>query len=109
MTETEEIVLGIIRKHDAKNKIYDGGIRSQIQVADPVSKKGAGLRHVINSLRQMGYPICSDTGGYWFATSRSELIENINALKGRAIKILEAVRGMEKGVDMFNFEQGKLL
>jgi len=109
MTETEEIVLGIIRKHDAKNKIYDGGIRSQIQVADPVSKKGAGLRHVINSLRQMGYPILSDTGGYWYATTKSELIENTEALRGRAVKILEAVRGMEKAVEMFDTLQAKLL
>ncbi len=109
MTDTEKIVLSIIRKHTKAEKIYDQDIRKQVSVDDPAGKKGAGLRHVINSLRQMGYPICSDTGGYWFATSKDELVENIEALKGRAIKILDAVRGMGKAVEMFDEMQGKLL
>lgn len=109
MTEIEEIVLKIIQQHTSKNKIYDGGIRSQVLVKDPIGKKGAGLRAIINSLRQRGYPICSDQGGYWFATNKNELIENTEALRGRAIKILEAVRGMEKAVEMFDEVQAKLL
>ncbi len=109
MTEIEKIVLEIIRKHNKKNKIFDGQIRSQIQVEDPAEKPGAGLRRVINSLRTKGYPICSDTSGYWYAESKAELLENAEALKGRAYKILEAARGMEKVAKKYNEVQGTLL
>lgn len=102
ITQEEKAVLDVIMKHTSENKIFDGQIRYEVRVSDPDSKKkGAGLRRVINSLRQKGYPICSDVGGYWYAQSKEELEENYNALKGRACKILEAASGMKLAIDKY--------
>lgn len=99
----ELAVLEVIREHTAENKILDAYIRSQVRVQDPDKKKvGAGLRRIINSLRTKGYPICSDTGGYWYAQSKAELIENVEALRGRALKILEAVSGMQRAIERYD-------
>lgn len=102
LTEPEKVVLEIIKKHNAGNKIFDGQIREQILIADPAEKPGAGLRRVINALRCKGYAICSDTRGYWYASTKQELVDNIEALKGRAIKILEAAKGMEHAIPVFD-------
>jgi len=109
LKKEEEAVLRIIKNCTSENKILDPQIRQLVKVADPESdKKGAGLRRVINSLRQKGFAICSDTGGYWYAQSWEELNENINALIGRATKIMIAAQGMKKALDNFNEVQKQL-
>lgn len=108
LNKEEKIVIEIIKTRDRFHKIFDSQIRYAVSITDPSEKQGAGLRRVINSLRQKGYPICSDTGGYWYASSKEELIENVEALKGRAIKILEAARGMEKAAEGYD-EMQRLL
>jgi len=109
MEEIEKMVLDIIKTKKGEDRINDGGIRNLVKVADPdIKKPGAGLRRIINNLRQQGYAICSDTGGYWYASSKRELLDNAEALRGRAVKILEAVRGMERAAERFEEIQGGL-
>lgn len=109
LTEEEREVLDVIVKHTKDRKIKDPQIRRQVQVHDPDHEKpGAGLRRVINSLRQKGFAICSDTGGYWYAQSKQELLDNAEALRGRAVKIIEAARGMEKAAEFYDEYQKRL-
>jgi len=109
LTKDEKIVLEIIKRHNRDNKIFDGLIRFEVVVVDPLGKKGAGIRRVINSLRQKGYAICSDSNGYWYAQSKTELLENAAALRGRAIKIINAAQGMERAAEVYDEMQDKLL
>lgn len=110
LTETDKLVLEIIRSVKGILRINDGGIRSLVKVKDPdAAKPGAGLRKIINGLRQRGYAICSDTRGYWYASGPQELRENAAALKGRAVKILEAAKGMERAADRYDEIQGRLV
>lgn len=109
ISEEEKAVLDVIIKHSSTDKIRDPQIRRQVQIIDPDTKKpGAGLRKVINQLRQKGFGICSDTGGYWYAQSKQELIDNAQSLRGRAIKIIEAARGMERAADRYDEIQARL-
>lgn len=109
LTEEEKAVLDVIIKHSATDKIRDPQIRRIVMIIDPDSKKpGAGLRRVINQLRQKGFGICSDTGGYWYAQDKQELLDNAQSLRGRAIKIIEAARGMERAADRFDEMQARL-
>lgn len=96
--ESEVAVLAILKNHvGVENAITDSMIRHIIQVADPDDRKpSAGLRDVINSLRQQGEPICSGLVGYWYAVDIDELEQNINALDGRALKIMSATKGMKE-------------
>lgn len=49
-----------------KNAITDKEIRERVVVFDPdLRKPTAGLREIINHLRQEGNPICSGISGYW--------------------------------------------
>lgn len=103
LSDEQRDVLMVIHKHDKYNKIKDFEIRRLVQVEDPDFKKeGAGLRKVINSLRQHGFAICSDTHGYWYARSQQEILDNIKALRGRANKILEAADGLKVAAARFN-------
>ncbi|MFZ3032286.1 MAG: hypothetical protein WA082_04575 [Candidatus Moraniibacteriota bacterium] len=101
--ESEVIVLGILRRHTGvDNAINDKMIRDLVTVADPDKRKfGAGLRDVVNSLRQQGEPICSGLVGYWYAADIDELEQNINALDGRALKIMSATKGMRETLNVW--------
>lgn len=97
MDRTEVTLLEIIRGYTGDNRIKDHQIRNLIVIQDPDERKpGHGLRRIVNSLRQNGHPICSDTRGYWYATTPEELSEFIESLRGRATKILEAVGGLSE-------------
>ena len=108
LNEEESNVLDIISRHGWDNKIKAKQIAYQVTTEDPAGKPGAGLRRIVNSLRQKGYAICSDSKGYWYAKSKSELLDNAEALRGRAVKILEAARGMERAVRDYNEPQKKM-
>jgi hypothetical protein len=94
-------ILDIIRSRVGEEKaIKDTEIRQMIDVPDPDKRKPtAGLRDIINSLRQKAYPICSGIKGYWYAKDIAELRENIEALDGRAIKIMTATKGMKETLE----------
>jgi len=103
LTQIEMEILDIIRSRvGEENAIKDTEIRKIIDVPDPDKRKPtAGLRDIVNSLRQKEYPICSGIKGYWYAKDIAELRENIEALDGRAIKIMTATKGMKARLEMW--------
>lgn len=54
------------------------------------------LRSIIHKLRLDGYPIASSPKGYWWAKTPDEIDPTIAHLRGRATKIYEIVRALEK-------------
>ncbi len=104
LSQIENDVLEIIKSRvGEENAIKDTEIRTLIEVPDSDKRKPtAGLREVINSLRQKEYQICSGTNGYWWAKDAQELYFNIEALNGRALKIMTAVKGMRAALDRIN-------
>ncbi len=109
ISDLEKAVIDSIKKRTREHKIIGGQILEEIGMIDPnMSKPGATLRKVINSLRQKGFAICSDSSGYWYAQTKGELEETIESLKGRAKKIYEAAAGMQKAVTMWDDVQQKL-
>jgi hypothetical protein len=94
--EAKHAILEIMLDHvGVENAITDKVIRELVIVSDPDRHKPtAGLRDIINTLRQEGHPICSGLVGYWYAKDIDELRSNIKALDGRALKIMAATKGM---------------
>ena len=110
--EAKKDILEIMKNHvGVDNAITDKIIRRLINVDDPDRRKPtAGLRDVINALRQEGYPICSGLVGYWYAKDVEELEKNIGELDGRAIKIMTATKGMKKTLEAWKSSgQAKLI
>lgn len=104
LSPVENDVLKIIKSRvGEENAIKDQEIRSMLEVPDSDKRKPtAGLREVINSLRQKEYPICSGLNGYWYAKDAQDLYFNIEALNGRALKIMTAVKGMRAALNRIN-------
>jgi hypothetical protein len=96
--EAKHAILEIMLDHvGVENAINDKVIRELVIVSDPdLRKPTAGLRDIINALRQEGHPICSGLIGYWYAKDTDELKSNIDALDGRALKIMAATKGMRE-------------
>lgn len=49
---------------------------------------GAHIRRQVNELRTQGYPICSDSRGYWIAQSAEEFDSNMDHLIGRGREVV---------------------
>lgn len=58
------------------------------------SYDGRNLRRKINSLRQDGYPICSDENGYYYADNQKEINATIARLNQLVIKVSNARTGL---------------
>lgn len=56
--------------------------------------KGSEVRTIVNDLRCQGVPICSNSKGYFYATSKDEVEKTLNHLNSRVGKITEARDGM---------------
>lgn len=55
---------------------------------------GRGLRRKISSLRQDGYPICSDEMGYYYADNQQEINSTVCRLNQMVTKISNARTGL---------------
>ena len=55
---------------------------------------GRAVRRCINALRQKWFPICSDTVGYYYASSQQEINETISRLNSLITKISNAKNGL---------------
>ena len=55
---------------------------------------GRSLRRRINSLRQDGYPICSDARGYYYADSQEEINDTVCRLNQMVTKVSNARTGL---------------
>ena len=58
--------------------------------------KGTELRRAVNRLRCNGYPICSNSTGYFYAARQSEIRATIAQLTKRISKITAARNGLVK-------------
>lgn len=55
---------------------------------------GRNLRRKISSLRQDGYPICSDENGYYYADNQKEINQTVSRLNELVTKVLGARTGL---------------
>ena len=55
---------------------------------------GRNLRRTISSLRQDGYPICSDESGYYYADNQKEINQTVYRLNGMLTKVSNARTGL---------------
>lgn len=65
-----------------------------MQLRELFGGSGACMRGAINELRVGGYPVGSCNNGYYWASSRDELIDTIDHLRGRMWGIQMAVNGL---------------
>jgi len=55
---------------------------------------GREIRRFVNQLRQKGFPICSNTSGYYYASTQQEINESIARLNSLITKISNAKNGL---------------
>ena len=63
--------------------------------------KGAEIRKTVNALRCGGFPVCSDTAGYYYAATQNEVNATIAQLNGRITKIANAKNGLLASTELF--------
>lgn len=64
--------------------------------------KGAEIRKTVNALRCGGFPVCSDTAGYYFAQTQDEVNATVAQLNGRITKIANAKNGLLAEMELFS-------
>jgi len=98
LTYYQDQALKIIALHDKSNPITGLAITKQLNLKERDSgKEGADIRAIINALRCKGYPICAQSGGYYYARLNKELSEFVTSFQGRINKQQEALEGMQGG------------
>lgn len=55
---------------------------------------GNAIREKVNSLRQQGIPICSSSNGYYYASSKIDVMKTISNLSSRIVGITKAISGL---------------
>lgn len=90
MTETERNLLFFLQTLHCGRK---SAISSRI-IEKQFCMKGTEVRKTINNLRSEGYPICSDTIGYYYAANQAEINNTISQLNSRITKISNARNGL---------------
>ena len=77
-------------------KYHTGGERAVYsrELQRLFSIDGRSLRRKINSLRQDGYPICSDARGYYYADSQEEINDTVCRLNQMVTKVSNARTGL---------------
>lgn len=61
---------------------------------------GVAIRHMINTARSNGDPICSSSRGYYVAHGKEEIQQTIDSLYGRIAGINRAIAGLERSLTM---------
>ena len=64
--------------------------------------KGAEIRKTVNALRCGGFPVCSDTAGYYYAQTQDEVNATVAQLNGRITKIANAKNGLLASMELFS-------
>jgi len=65
----------------------------------------SNVREWINELASASYPVCSNSHGYWYGTTRKELEETLAHRRSRVQKQLAAIKGLEIALERLNGEQ----
>ena len=91
MTTKTSIMDYITKNHiGAENAILAGRLCSMLGIT------GRLLRRAITELQVEGYPICSDTNGYFYAVNEDEIDNTIKHLTTRAQEMETARDGLLK-------------
>ena len=64
--------------------------------------KGAEIRKTVNALRCGGFPVCSDTAGYYYAATQAEVNTTVAQLNSRITKISNAKNGLLASMELFS-------
>lgn len=88
-------ILEIIRHHSIDDRIKSNQIRKELEWLG-IQAEPSQIRAEVNMLRVEGYPIGSDSNGYFFAKDQTELSHTKAQLISRADKMIKAVRGLDK-------------
>lgn len=78
-----------------ENHVGMGNEITSRQMERALHVKGSDIRHIINDLRCGGHPICSNTRGYFYASSVIDLQRTIDQLSHRIKKIDKAREGLQ--------------
>jgi hypothetical protein len=66
---------------------------------------GRNIRRKVSSLRQDGFPICSDESGYYYADSQKEINNTVSRLNELVTKVSNARTGLLFASVLENAEQ----
>lgn len=95
LTELQTSALNFIQCRYKGNEITGKNIANKIGLRPRgTGKDGADMRSIINALRKKGYPICANTKGYYYPTSKQEIYEYVESLRARIRKEQEALDGI---------------
>ena len=69
---------------------------SGARIASALGVTGIEVRHMVNTARYNGDPVCSTGKGYYIAQSKDEVAETIDSLRGRIAAMSTAIEGLER-------------
>lgn len=85
----ERVASVLSRHHRGRDKAVKA---PRIEAA--LSLPGQSVRAIMNYLRDSHYPICSDSTGYWWATSQDEIDKTVAHLTERINSMQRARDGL---------------
>ena len=100
-TTTEDIIIEIIKPHkDFSDTINQHDIAAEFMEARNEKMTPRRVRKIIEELIEEGYPIISTphhpNGGYCWGSREEEIIECVNRLRRKGIKILLRARRIKR-------------
>lgn len=105
LTDLQAKAWDVIKLSRLGNEITGKEIANSIGLKPRSSgKSGADMRQVINALRCKGYPICANGGGYYAATTFSQIKEYCESFQARINDQRKALDGMSESRPVFEFE-----
>jgi hypothetical protein len=88
--QRQKSVIDYITMRDIKNPIKS----KQLEIMFSIS--GSDIRDIIHHYRsELNYPICSGVSGYFYPKDKTEAQHTLNHLKSRALRMFDAVKGIE--------------
>ena len=96
MTDIKNILLDVI-PFGKENEITSS------EISRRTGLKGVEIRKYVNTLRSNGYPVCSDSKGYYLATEASDIdstISNLNSRISHMIVAREGLRNAKKNIEV---------
>ena len=100
MTIKEKLMDYLIENHiGAENAVNGGKLSAACGVSNRV------LRNAINELRAEEEPICSNSSGYFYASSASEVAVTMAHLASRSREMIKAREGLNRAKSHFPIEE----
>ena len=71
-----------------ENAVSSTGLEQRFEIS------GRTVRRMVNRFRQEGYPVCSDSTGYYLASSQKEINNTVSRLNGLVTGVSNARTGL---------------